>query len=222
MLTTENRLTIPIGLEALENPARLHLSMIEATMLWPSDKAAREAALTTAAIEHSAPYVDGLEPEDLRLFAELSRLSFPLDHIRHGALTPFRRGAIAGMVLRECVGRVALGHTITLAAEFRRVAGDTVTKKIFDNDLWPSFRPVAPLWAAWLDEALDGNPAFPCEIGGIRGFLETAEAYRIAAEGTRTRQSPKPLMAPGAAIRLAPELEIVPSKLSFQERDPKK
>lgn len=210
---------IPLGRDAIDNPTRLHLALIEGFMIWPGNETARDNAIKAAAVEYAAPHVRDMEPEHIDAFAEIAMGAFPLAHMQESAKTSFQRGAIAGMVLRECVGRLSLGQEVKLAAVFDSVSRGGISKKVFDNEAWPNFRPVAHFWASWIDLYAGGGLApFPCTVCDLRAFLETAEAYRSLAEASRTKQSPKPILAPGEAFRLPPELDINPRPISFESK----
>lgn len=215
MRMTKAPVVIPIGRDAIDNPNRLHLAILESFMLWPSDEIARNESIKTSEVEYAAPLAR-YAPEYVDIFAGMAKEAFPLPFMQQLAGKPFERGTIAGLVLRECVGRLSMGQDVKLSEAFKDNSHGFLTKKVFDNDVWPKFRPVAHFYAAWVDELLDEQDGiFPCKLSRMRIFLETAESYREAAENLRTKQSPKPILASGEAFRLPEYLGISSRRLSF-------
>jgi hypothetical protein len=212
---------LPLRFDVLENPTRFDLALIEAWMLWPDDENARSEALASAYVESEKQYVTELSGEDLKFFTAIASGAFPPHHIQGRAKDEILHGAIAGMVLREAVGELAIGHKgITLSGVFKRISlGMSITQKVFDNSLWRRFRPVAHLWAAWLTNALDDDGRdFPCELSGLASFLQTAEDYRMMAENHRTKQSRTTILRIGEAVGIPLELGIAPRAMSFSDR----
>lgn len=212
--------------DAIENPTRMHVAILEAAMLWPDDEASRLAAMRSSAVEFFSPTTRDMDPDEIEAFVEMAREAPPIRMMRQEAAIRFRRGVVAGLVLRECVGHVSVGKEVKLSSVFDRLVGEEkvfgLTKKIFDNDLWPKFRPVAHFWASYVASSMDDyDRAVPCAPDRLKEFLEVSEGYRVLGEQCRTKQSPKPLIGPGEAIRLPERLSIESRVLTF-EATPKK
>ena len=221
----------PLLLVGIEQPSRLDLALIEATMIWPDDEAARDDALATCSGEFLRPLIDGLDGPMLKTLAQISLDAPRLQDVQKEATAErFVHGIIAGRILAAAVGCSGLGMEITMeraietAIEpycYRRPEWK-LSPKTVNNKIWPAFRPVAHLWAAtWARHKGQHDREFPCDLDHLPEFLAWAEAFRRLGETTRlTPKSPKMLRA-HQTMRLAPEIEKCLPHCSLEfPRDP--
>jgi hypothetical protein len=219
-----------ISLPVPADMTRLDLSVIECTMLWPSDVRQWRRARERSIVEHFKQ-VGELNEVDKAGFFWLADQAHPLPAIQADARKPFLHGMIAGKVLHNVLGLIAcdpdnasLGKAIKMALPAAKQLSSstfncTISSSTFNNTIWRKFRCVAHLWAAAFARAVfDDRRDFPCVVGDLPAFLADAEGYRVMGESRRTKQSPgKAILLAGETIRFLPEgLAIEPTDLRFE------
>jgi hypothetical protein len=141
------------------------------------------------------------------------------------ALTPYKRGLIAGIMLRDVIAAAAdggrpkdgsLGSIIKiLSGRF----GYKYSPQTINSEVWPEFKKVSHFWAAYIHAAFSGsgtNRPFPCTIETLPVFLAIAEEFRRLGESTRSWKSPEPsILRRGQCVRLASDFHLPKVVLSF-------
>jgi len=87
-----------------------------------------------------------------------------------------------------------------------------MSRKTIDNEIWPTYRSVAPLWAAHLAmTAANLRGPFPCSPDELGVFLAVAEDYRKRGEAGKVPCSPQPtILRPGETVSAPPSIELPP------------
>jgi hypothetical protein len=185
-------------------PTALDQAALAAHMLWPHDRDEEQRSIL----------IDRLTVECLRgAFSELSEVDKGdlfacadrapgLTAIHAAAKPAFRSGYVAGIVLHNVLtSGTSTGAAITKVVK-SLPAAMRLSASTFNNSIWPEFRPVAHLWAAYCTKAPFHNcHDFPCTLPGLRSFLWLAEYYRLSGESTSPKQSSKgPILRPGDAL----------------------
>jgi hypothetical protein len=213
------KLDLPLDCLFEATATRLHLAVIQAVMLWPNDAPSRTRALHSEAVEFlrrgpNEADAGFLAREDLRCIDfdfeafEFAAAATPIRDIIAQAREPYVHGMIAGFVLDQTVGKVALQRKDARVADSIQAAEKAfwpkwrVMAKTINNSTWPQYRRVSHLWAAhWRRASEHEDASFPCGRADIGAFLSTADAFRKLGEACRTYKSPRPLLAPREAIR---------------------
>jgi len=200
-------------------------------MLWPEDEAARARWLDAAMTREAAEHADEMSETLLRGAVRLAAKTTPIDELQKAAEDRFGHGWIAGEVLRRAVGRASLSdesrinvgmiiEQIVQGFKPFRVAGkihSTPTPKTIVNVIWPRYRPVAHLWAAYVSALDSGSSApWPCSIIGLPVFLATAEEFRKAGEITLTKQGP--VLRNAESVRVPNNLALPEVSVQFVPR----
>ena len=221
------------------NRTRLALGYIESVMFWPLDAEQRaEADKTTTATWLKDTMNDVPSAKRAALAAEwmdwagLLADAVPLRKLQPETAKPFSYGMMAGRVVNTMTYYAARGEPAKLTAAkqeavdaFRRIGSSNrflasssakhrqhlaVTVSTFDNVIWPRYRPVAHLWAAYTNSALLlRNATFPCTLGALPQFLAVAQVY--ADEGMALTLSRRR----GETLLRADELWHIPPGLSL-------
>jgi hypothetical protein len=206
---------IDIPKQALRTPSRFDLARVGAMMLFPDDESSR------LRYEESVAFML-FETQQL---PEL--VQWAVCNMATASATRFKQGILAGFVLHEAIGVERLGLCESGKAEIvgRLISDlkldpkkrfDRFTNKTFANAIWPVFRPVAHFWAATFMAMMLERKPFPCALASFKDYLARAEAYRIAGETTKAKQSPEPfLLRPNETVKLPANLEIRPEALEF-------
>lgn len=121
----------------------------------------------------------------------------------HGIATGL---TLAGVLHRRDTGhpRAQVGAVMELVAKRLAGVGDfKLTVKTMNNAVWPRYRSVAHLWAAYVQAALvNRDPIFPCRLDRLADFLHVAEWFRAEGEGWRPKQSDRPVLDTAESWRL--------------------
>lgn len=196
--------------------SRFDVALIEGVMLWPGedDEDQRRQAFERSVVEIVRPPGFGALPETAGgdLFA-LADAAYPLPAIQAWAVKPFLHGVFAGNVLHNVLdliacdpGNASLGKAIEMAIPGARQLSSstfkcTIAISTFNNTIWPKYRCVAHLWAAYYARAMVDNHVFPCVVDDIPAFLADAETYRALGKSQRTKRSPeKAILLAGGTI----------------------
>jgi hypothetical protein len=217
--------------DLLDEPNVLDVAIVEFAMLWPNDEDRRSRAMEASVILHLTetqalpiPRSAAEMSEMARLISNASRLADLSDDAKEANW----RGVLAGKILLEAVGKSVLAPGLVnlsdlkkkLASGFGAALKVRLSEKTIDNRIWPEFRPVAPLWAAWLFVG-DPRGRFPCQPAGLIDFLATAEAFRRLGETIHTPQSPKAtILRPGETISISPSVALPIVTLEFKLKNP--
>jgi hypothetical protein len=217
------------GLNLSAEMSRFDLFLIEGVMLWPGEageeRQRRCQAFDRAVVEIFRPAFGALtETLKADLFA-LADEAHPLEAIRPWARKPFLHGLIAGTVLNNLLGLIACDQdnaSLGKAIEMVLLAfppGSQLSSATFNKTIWPKYRCVAHLWAAYSSRAMFHDRGdFPCTVGDLPAFLADAEGYRVMGESRKTKQSPKnTILLAGETIRFClPEgVAVEPADLRF-------
>ncbi|PVE26431.1 hypothetical protein DC522_01315 [Microvirga sp. KLBC 81] len=214
--------------DCVKQPIRYDLAIVEAAMLWPDDEGARDAWLRAARLETLRHPPEGVADHDFlrELFAMALETPRILD-LNPAANERMRHGTVAGWVFHEAVrrsdinGLVQFGSVAADVTEFlaKRLRGKIrISKKTFDNAIWPRFRSVAHFWAAYVSNTLyasEQSQAFPCRLDGLVPFLGISEAYRLKGETLRGKQAADTLLRPSETVRIPTNLQLPMYGLSF-------
>jgi hypothetical protein len=206
---------IDIPKSAMRTPDRLVLARVGATMLFPDDE--KKGLI----YEQAAAALLICEPHQL---PEI--LQWSVREIACAESARFTQGFLAGFVLYEALGGFGkaeiVGRMIScLELDYKKRFG-RFSQKTFDNVTWPLFRRVAHFWAATFMTSLEREP-FPCALASFKDYLAVVEAFRIAGETTKAKQSPEPsLLRPAETVKLPANLGIRPADLEFLPRQPPK
>jgi hypothetical protein len=210
---------IDIPAQAIRAPTRFDLARVGAAMLFPDDEKKRLAYEEADAL---------LAVCELRHLPEI--LQWPVREITAAAASRFAHGVLAGYVLHEVLGRPRLGLCESGKAEIvgglisdlkfdPKKSFARLSSKTFANATWSLFRPVAHFWAAtFVAIELEREP-FPCALASVKNYFALVEAFRIAGETTKAKQSPEPfLLRPDETVKLPANLAIRPAALEFSPR----
>jgi len=205
----------------LETPSRLSLSRLEGIMLWPDDAAARERAAATAASQFIrdavrdrwAPMPEGHADlaDVLGIIAAGDRVA---DAVQRDAKARFFEGALVGYTICNLIGEPKNGAATTLKESKRRaleklrgIAGRNFDMKRVDNVIWPRFRPVGHLWAAYFGCSTElQDRTFPCRLADLSHFLAVSEALLQVGSTWRASRAPVALLDKATAWRPAEEI----------------
>ena len=156
-----------------EELSRFDVAFIEGVMLWPgeNDEDQRRQAFERSIVEICRPGFGALpETAGGDIFA-LADGAYPLPAIQAWAVKPFLHGVIAGNVLHNVLDLIAcdpdnasLGKAIEMALPAAKqllssTFNCTISSSTFNNTIWPKYRCVAHLWAAYYARMID-NRAF--------------------------------------------------------------
>ena len=100
----------------------------------------------------------------------------------------------------------------TVAATLTGVGGIALSRKTIDNTIWPRFRCVAHLWAAYLWGAAPGDRTFPCRLDRLADSLTVAEWFRAEGEGFRPKGSDRTVLSAAESWRMPDGLLAVSVK----------
>jgi hypothetical protein len=209
---------IDIPKSAMQKPSRFDLGRVGATMLFPDDESARHR------YEESAVALMACEWFEAQQLPELVQWS--MREMATKSETRFTQGFLAGYVLYEALGGFGkteiVGRMISNLKLDPKKRFDLFSSKTFANVVSPLFRPVAHFWAATFMAMRDREP-FPCGLASFINYLADVEAFRIAGETTKGKQSPEPsLLRPAETVKLPADLQIRPADLEFIRMPPKK
>jgi hypothetical protein len=219
----------------LATPSRGDLGEIGAAMLWPNDEAQRIRALLSwnfnQLVKNNALVLpkSQLEAQQLVNFA---RLTSSDDELNEATKAPFRRGVVAGLLLHTAISNSV--NKIYGPSQFARMKGKLAKDGLFgekpidvhtlDNSVWPKYRSVASLWAAYLAMRAEDQMPFPCHLDRIKDLLGTAIAFQRLGESARVKQSRWPVLRPGESISIpAPVLAGLPTiEIEIAKSNPKR
>ena len=199
-----------LSANCLSHPLASDMAEIHAAMLWPDNKETRIDVVAAILVDcllssrNSIPEV--LVPSIMNVAAK----SVPLHERReqNGRSDLELRGIVAGMILNSALSTdMSMKKIIqVIARTFDRAT--RLGPKTIENSVWPTFKPVAHLWAAWT--VLGDEQHFPCAMAMLPTFLAWAEGFRLVGEKTKTKQSPTTILLACDMARLPCGLAVVP------------
>jgi hypothetical protein len=211
---------------SLEIPTQLDVLTLEAHMLFPNDPVARKNARITTGLEFANRQRDNLPEDFFRDRFTLALKATPLEMVQQSALTPYKRGLIAGIMLRDFIAAAADGgrpkdgslrSIIKILSD--RFKGHKCSPQTINCEVWPKFKKVSHFWAAYIHAALSGSVGsrpFPCTIETLPVFLAMAEEFRMLGEATRGWRSREPsILTEGECVGLALDFHLPKVVLSF-------
>jgi hypothetical protein len=202
----------------------LHVE-IKSRMLFSDDESMRRQFYNAAIVALARDNPDSLpsDPSSLKELFLIAASSPSLESFQGEMRVRSERGFLCGYVLHEALGRRCFdfseasieGIVNEVVKQDRKRAFGRISKKTFDNSVWPQFKPVAHYWAAAVTHVQrDGEPC-PCALGKLKAFLGLAEAFRLAGETTRTARSPIELLSAVKTLKLPAGLALPPLALDF-------
>ncbi len=214
--------TIPLDVDVVHSPNRLHLGIVFAWMVFPDDENMRARTIKTATIEHMIEVLGTGVPfrgaEIPKLLCEALQAPAPQDLLEQ-SVNQFDRGFAAGMLLYNTCLRARRGEQAPMTRTmkeiekplFRRknVSGSTCdsASKHVNDVVWKTYRPVAALWAALIILMEKGEPTeLPCNRADLPTLLWLSERIRETAEQTFPPRRKDPVLRPGESVRLPEEL----------------
>jgi hypothetical protein len=218
---------LELSSSCLENPTQLDVLALEAHMLFPNDPVARKNARTTTGLEFATRERDNLPDDFLRALFPLAVDAMPLKLLQQSALTPFKRGFIAGIMLTQAIASAAEGRKSrhnSLSATIKELSNrfEGHSPQTINGVVWPEFKKVSHYWAAYIAAAFpesSRNRPFPCTIEKLPRFLAIAEEFRRLGETTHSWKSPEPtILRPGECVRLPPDFRLPKVTLVPQPR----
>lgn len=215
--------TLPLRPDWQTNPNARDAGLVAVWMLWPDDQVQRDKAAHSFDIELAIRNPDMPSSEtatEAGIFVDLVRAIPSIEaqygeEIRNG----FLRGMISGAILLRSVRDAGQCAQVTLATYKAEIAErfcaldssehgpvDGVTRrmsvKTIDNDVWPRFRSVSHLWAAYLSAEYGiGQNVIPCQPERLSQFLARADLLRMRGESIRPRNS-GPVLRRYEAVRI--------------------
>jgi hypothetical protein len=215
--------------------SRSDVALIEVIMLFPDDETGRAKAALSSFVEGIGDDAAGYSQEALVMLQRMTRTAQPISEVQEVTKERFARGIIAGTFLHKVIAANILHlprRSMAAIADdcmspFKRTTEEPADQRTFpttykislstwNNDIWPTFRPVAHFWAASLRRAkIDGDVAFPCKSDRFVEFLADAEFYRRQGESINPYKRGGPILRPGEAFPLPQNLKVQPSKLKF-------
>ena len=207
----------------LLNPTIFDLSVVECHMLWPDDLQARSLATRATTAEFGRRALPHMPDHLMRDIVPALVAAPPIGQAQAAAGKPFFEGYVAGMILHHVVGAVATdGDDASMGWIMSKIANDVrprrLSKKTIENTLWPKYRRVSHFWAAYVERSYS-ETVFPCRLEKLAEFLSLAEAFRVAGEATRTKQSPRPtVLLPHECVTLPVGVFLPPCALQFSQK----
>ena len=208
----------------LEMPTQLDVLTLEAHMIFPNDPVARKNARITTGFEFANRQSEILPDDFFRDLFPLAVDAMPLKMLQQSALTPFKRGFIAGMMLTQAIAsatasRKSKHNSLTATIKDLSDHFQGHSPKTINSVVWPEFKKVSHYWAAYIAEAFSEstrNRPFPCTIEKLPAFLAIAEEFRRLGETTHTWKSPEPtILRPGECVLLPSDFNLPNVNLVF-------
>ena len=158
-------------------------------------------------------------PEHIGPILAFATDALPLKVIHDRVRQPFMHGCAAGLLLLRAATHASIPQHFKLSDIKHDIAGTfTVSVSTVDNTIWPAFRPVAHLFAAYLVRALEGETTFPCRLVELPLFLARAEDFRSRGEAIFPPRRSDPMLRPGEALTFGVPFPLPPSDLRpFQQ-----
>lgn len=216
---------------------------IESWMLWPHDEMKRRESIETASIEtiredirlqvaaNGPNAAVPLTAGELLGLSESMRSTKLLRDIHEEAKGAYLHGLTAGYIATyvlkwSTIDGDRAGIQSAKAEALVRIAKcggnglPKISSRTIENWIWPTYRPVAHLWAAYcLAVECDRRAAFPCRMDDVASFLAKAEHLRQLGEKFRPKQSPNSLFGPDM-IKVPEDVCLPAFKVSFVSKLP--
>jgi hypothetical protein len=177
------------------NRTQLALAYLESIMLWPHDEGQRAEAMKTTtatfvrdAIVSVPAARQAVQSAEWLDWFGLAADAFPLRHVRQVAWQPFVHGFLTGELFGAAISEFINKGTMKLeylkkelcSLNLKRVSKteEFKIKRSTLESIWAIYKPVSPLWAAYVANLLRGDHVFPCRLDELPRFLGTAKSYQ--------------------------------------------
>jgi hypothetical protein len=214
-------IALPIDQSSIDNPRRIDVGRIAEVMLWPCDEETRAKAMLVEQClwDRSLLEQGQLLPSEIAALAKAGIDAPAAADMAKANAKVFVNGYVAGLILHNAVS-AAEKHPkdAAIQATVKRISESfglewRLRPQTINNHIWPRYRPVAHLWAAFV---FSEDDVFPCRHPDLGTFLAKAEAYRELGENTRTRHSRSAVLRPGESAELPAGLRLPVVKLRFE------
>lgn len=200
--------------DCLHSPMRLDLVQVEGVMLFPDDVELRSRMVRGGFVQDARTRIIEDAPSDFLVRIARAAVDAPdLPTMYRESDPRLWQGAIAGERLRWAIGLNKTQGNTTLA-DVDKLLCDQLSKhhqvepKTILNRIWPTFKCVSHLWAAWRSvssgewpgEEAPPSSRFPCTTAGLAKFLGLANFYRLEGERTKAKKAPRSILLPGETI----------------------
>lgn len=138
-------------------PTALDVLAVARVMLWPSPSPAETRAVSAKIFDIGVKAGTLGAPaslEDLDALAAIPKMT----EVESDVMDAAKKGTIAGFLLLRMVRAARKGEAVSmesakidLASFYVAKFNERVSLKSIDNNIWPKYRRVSHLWAAWLD-----------------------------------------------------------------------
>jgi hypothetical protein len=208
--------------ECLESTTAYDVAVVGSVMLWPTNEKLRMRVMAAVMVDLVLQSGNHPQPEtaaERREFIDLIRTAPRLEDYGTAFKDGYRRGMIAGEMLREVVvGAELRTGGVKLTAIKKRIASQFIQERIsvstINNTIWRDYRRVAAYWAAFITIGMPR--AFPCRPAILGVFLSLADDFRRRAETMHTPQSPKKtLLREGETVAIPPSIHLPPVRPRF-------
>jgi hypothetical protein len=229
---------LDISQDDLEDRTRLGIATayVAAVMLSPRDPDVRDRLFRSGQVKQgemrlSLREFGRLPPcekaeSDYRRLLDMARSLPSVESIRNEMRTLRLRGLIAGYVLYELLSArkdgtnkttKSKGHVLGALTNINTKFGKFLFREhtqidFINKEVWPTYRPVAHLYAAATQVELNGVAFFPCQPQILPQFLALAEHYREGGENLQMLRKP-----PGHSVLDSSETWSVPRSINLPE-----
>jgi hypothetical protein len=201
---------IPLDAEVVSAPNAYHLGILFAYMVSPDDVELRKRAMHTAAVEHGLDLMASghLTRSQIEKLAVGAFDATSLSDLQQLCEERVRRGYAAGMIFHQSCKALALGERAALQQEKNKIAGALFreasgTSKHTDDAVWKVFKPVAALWATFIELSdSESTTEIPCNRKDLPHWLAWFDSMRLIGERTKTHSKGQPVLPPGESFRL--------------------
>jgi hypothetical protein len=204
------------------NRTRLALAYFDGIMLWPHDQAQRAEAMKSSIATFIKTAIDAAVPP-MNLMIErdwyaLAQEALPMRLVSDQSKTAFRHGVLAGELLAAAVNEHTASGSVKLeslktemTSAKRRKSHKTldISRSTLENTIWPRYKPVSHLWAAYVQTALfERDPTFPCRLDSLPDFLALADSFCRAGLSLRLSRRNEALLSIDQLWTLPPWLVL--------------
>ena len=206
---------------------RLDTAYLGALMLFPHDKKAQNEAFEISITDIKTSYLSkNIKSGEIRSvkktvildLLETLQTGKPLQTLQDETVQPYKWGVATGAILFKFISESSVSAQKPLIGELVKDQAKSinVSEKTFNNRIFPRYKPVAHLWASYLDTAWRGDKAFPCRLINLEFFLALAEAYRIQGETLIPRYSKNPFLDPKKTWKVPKKIHLPHISLEFK------
>lgn len=199
-------------------------------MLYPEDELQRGQAaqvsrarmmLDAAATSRDRSASDGRRPESVTVLHEFSASALPIEGGQEEAMRRYKRGVLVGTFLTDYLADKLAGLDPRLGELKENIRGKLagtpqyrhLSASTIENRVWAVFRPVSPLFAAYLQLAarshnIRAGYPFSCHLDDLPLFLGIAEAFRLKGEDCQLVRYGHKLLPRGVSWAVPPEIPL--------------